>query len=143
MLDQYEHDALVTLATRLATSARERDTLDVARVYLAWMRRHIVYVPSPVNEQRIVAPLPLLAEIRTMGRIGTDCVNVAMLAGCLCLAVGMPVMLVGESYDPGDLRLAHVYAMVQTPTRWVALDTQRQPDAPARRVWRREGRNVP
>lgn len=119
-----------------------QDNAAMAGALLVWLRTHTRFVPDPVAQQRLSTPVYMLEKIRHAGKTGGDCADLAMLAAALCLAVGMHVKFVAESYatpcDPKNAPLVHVYTAVQTQNGWLALDTQQPADGipviPCRRV---------
>lgn len=140
ILAEYELPSFVELADSIVVRAEEKNTAAVAAALLTWLREHTRFVPDPIAQQSLKSPTYMVAAIRQAGVIGGDCVDVAMLAAALAMAVGLNAALVAEAYQGGPTApLVHVYAVVQTQNGWVNMDTQRSPNAaavePARREW--------
>lgn len=127
---EYIDPDLIDLATTLATQAAEKDDAGIAGQILAWLRDYTVFVKDPDGVELLRAPLVMLGTIDARGVAAGDCDDIAMLGAAMCLAVGLPVELWAEGYDPDPRApaLAHVFAVVNTPAGFLALDTQRGPD---------------
>lgn len=145
VMESFRQPAVVERAGRIAMTVQEKDPAAIAAAIARWLRARIRFVPDPVNEQLLKTPAYLLEAIDRDGRVAADCVDVAMLAAALLMAVGIQAEFFAEAYDeiPDRMHadLVHVYAVAQTgngPTGWVWLDTQRGADAqqvePVRRV---------
>jgi hypothetical protein len=137
VMSQYDLPAVVETATGIATRAPEKDQRAIAGELLSWLRVRVHFVPDPIDRQVLTAPTCMLKAINADGIVGADCVDVAMLAAALGRAVGLNVAFVAEGYDNGPRSvgrwmdtLSHVYAIAETPSGWVQLDTQQPIDAP-------------
>jgi len=135
---EYEQPDLVQVAVSIAQREPEKDDAAITRGIMAWLRAHTRYVNDPINQQLLKSPVLMLELIKRDGIAGGDCVDIAMLAACLALAVGIPACLVAEAYDEVHAELVHVYTIVQTaPGTWWNLDTQRTVDEPDTRAVKR------
>jgi transglutaminase-like putative cysteine protease len=132
-LDAYQQPALVEIAVGIARMAQEKNPAATARALMWWLRAYTRFVADPLNEQLLKSPAYMLALVQRDGTAGGDCVDIAMLAAALAMAVGLPAKFVAEGYewDATSMHadLVHVYTVVQTQRDWVALDTQRTADA--------------
>lgn len=147
VMDEYQDSGLVEIAVDVVETAEEKNPAAMARAILRWLRLHTRFVPDPVNAQLLKAPVLMLEEIRRDGLIGGDCVDLAMLAASLAMAVGLPAQFIAEAYaaEPNAMhaKLTHVYTVVQTQFGWLNMDTQRPPDAPVVEPVRREVATIP
>lgn len=147
VMDSYRQPVVVECAVRIAQAVQEKNPSAIAAAIARWMRQRIRFVPDPINEQLLKTPAYLLAAIAQDGRVGADCVDVAMLGAALCMAVGIPAQFIAEAYEPLPDKmhadLVHVYTIAQTQDGWVWLDTQRAADAPQVEPVRRVRMTIP
>lgn len=128
-LKAYEQPQLVEVASQIAATVREKDPRAIVGALLAWLRAKTRFVDDPVNEQVLKSPLDMLGLVNRYGVAAGDCVDVAMLAAALAMAVGLEANFIAEAYTahPSKMHadLTHVYTVVSASGVWYALDTQR------------------
>lgn len=130
VMASYTNPVLVDVAVAIAATAPEKNPPAIVRALMAWIRTHLHFVEDPIGEQLLKTPLELLAVIQRDGVVGCDCVDNAMLAAALAMAVGLTANFVSEGWTSTlHADLTHVYAIVNASGVWYALDEQRPANA--------------
>lgn len=140
----FQNPFVVATAIDIFDDVNGKDAGAMAAALLAWLRGHTRFIPDPLLQQVLKSPVYMLERIRDNDdhRAGGDCVDVAMLAAALAMAVGMTPKFIAESYarpcHPRSSPLVHVYTVVQTQSGFKHLDVQQPADGsplvPCRRV---------
>jgi transglutaminase-like putative cysteine protease len=140
--DEFQTPLVVDAARAIVLDVNGKDPDALAEAILKWLREHTRFINDPLFQQRLDSPQLLLQKIARDDVINGNCVDLAMLAASLVMAVGIPAEFIAEAYDvtcdPQKSPLVHVYAIAQTQFGWVDFDTQQEPDGqrvtPCRRM---------
>ncbi len=114
---------------RLTSAAIVRGTgTDSARqIFLLrqWIQSHVGFLRDPNGHELLHTPAMLLQSIADQGSIEVDCDDVAMLAACMGLSIGLRAQfeMIGEWGG-----YSHVFTNLGAPfsiTEWVDMDITR------------------
>lgn len=125
---------LVMLARRVVLPAGANDRAERVELLRRWLKQHTRFVPDPLGAEYLVEPSDMLAGVRSMGKVGGDCDDVAMLAGSMCRAVGIPARFTAVAFEEGQ-PYRHVFAEAHDGRDWRDLDVAR-PMFPSSRIRR-------
>lgn len=96
---------VMQVARQLARSSSQRQNAVAIKFFV---KRVFRYVDDPTTEEHLEDADYLLRQYAIYSEIPGDCDEVAILAGSLGVAVGIPVELTALAFAPVDI-LSHVY----------------------------------
>ena len=109
---------------QLHKGGRPKSHLGRAQAILDGLRKKALYIPDPTQAEVIQsARLTLcLDETSTLCFLGGDCDDLCVAFGSAAMSVGIPVQVVGQSFD-GSQTPTHVICSVQTENgEWLRVD---------------------
>jgi hypothetical protein len=102
----------------------QRDDLAHAKSIRRFLQQRIRFLMDPRNVELLHTPEFMLEEIGRRGMIGVDCDDAAVLGASLAKNIGLRAYFQAVGFfDPKGSPYQHVYALVETGSGLLELDT--------------------
>lgn len=106
----------------LVDAGKPKDVIDQSQAILEALRKKTMYTPDPVGaEYMVAAKNTLCLDEQGLCMVAGDCDDLSVALGSALMSVGIPVKVVGQSFNSSPVP-SHVMIAIETKFGWKRID---------------------